>query len=167
MSAPIKSTVAAIALVGAVLASAALAQQGPGGREGRVEVLVEMFAAIDADGNGKVTEAELEAHRAAMFTAVDANADGQLNADELAARQLARFTETLADRTARMIENRDNNGDGGLSLDEMDEGPGQRHFARIDTDNDGAISLAEAEAGGERMGKQRKHRKGMVGGDDN
>lgn len=167
MSAPLKSTVAALALVGAVLATGALAQQGPGGNEGRGAMLLEMFDGIDTDNDGKLTEAELEAHRTAMFTASDANADGMLNADELAARQLARFTETLAERTAKMIENRDNNGDGSLSLAEMEEGPGMRNFARIDTDNDGAISKEEAQAAGDHMGK-RKHRKGMMwGGDDN
>ncbi len=166
MSATMKTTVTAFALLGTVLASglasSAQAQMGPGDGDGRGPMLAEMFASIDTDGDGKLTEAELEAHRAAMFTAADTNSDGALSAEELSARQLARFTETLPDRSARMIENRDNNGDGSLSLDEADEGPGMRNFARLDTDNDGAISLAEAEAAGERMGK-RKHRKGMMG----
>lgn len=165
MTGPMKSTVAVIALMGAVLASAAMADRGPGAQGGPGAMLLEMFDGIDTDSDGKLTEAELAAHHEAMFTASDANADGMLNAEELAARQLARFTETLADRTARMIENRDNNGDGSLSLAEMEEAPGMRHFARMDSDNDGAISKAEAEAGMEHMGK-RKHRMGMMG-DDN
>ncbi len=166
MTAPMKSTVAVIALVGAVFASAALANEGPGGPDNRGAMLMEMFDGIDTDKDGKLTEAELEAHRAAMFTAADANGDGMLSADELSAQQLARFSEKLAERTARMIENRDNDGDGSLSLAEVDEGPGQRHFARIDSDNDGAISKAEAESAMDMMGK-RKHRKGMMGGADN
>lgn len=170
MSAPMKSTVAVLALLGTVFASAAVADRGPGGPgspEGRGDMLLEMFDSIDTDSDGKVTEAELAAHREAMFTASDANGDGMLSAEELAAHQLARFNETLADRTARMIENRDNNGDGSLSLAEVDEGPGMRNFARIDTDNDGAISKAEAAAIMDHMGK-RKHRKGMTqGGYDN
>lgn len=167
MTGPMKSTVAVLALVGAVFASAALANEGPGGPGNRGAMLLEMFDGIDTDTDGKVTEAELEAHRAAMFTAADANSDGMLSTEELSAQQLARFNETLADRTARMIENRDNNGDGSLSLDEMDEGPGMRNFARIDSDNDGAISKAEAEAAMQNVG-HRKHRKGMMwGGHDN
>jgi Ca2+-binding EF-hand superfamily protein len=160
MTGPMKSTVALLALMGAVYASGAAAQEGPGGREDRGAMLMKMFDSMDADADGKLTEAELEAHRAAMFTTADTNADGMLSAEELSAQHLARFTEGLADRTAKMIENRDNNGDGSLSLDEVDQGPGQRHFARLDSDNDGAISKAEAEAAMEHMGK-RKHRKGM------
>lgn len=167
MTGPMKSTVAVLALLGAVLGSAALAEKGPRGQGGHGEMLLEMFDGIDTDSDGKLTVAELEAHRAAMFTASDADGDGMLSAEELSARQLARFTESLAERTARMIENRDNNGDGSLSLAEMDEGPGQRYFARIDSDNDGAISKAEAEDALKQMAK-RKHRKGMMwGGDDN
>jgi EF hand len=163
MTAPMKSTVAVLALMGTVLAAAAFAQGGPeGGPEGRGPGLQEMFASIDADANGLVTEAELEAHRSAEFTAADTNGDGLLSADELSARALARFTETQAARTARMIDNQDNNGDGSLALAELDEGPMGRNFARIDTDNDGAISQAEAEAMGDRMGK---HRRGGHGND--
>lgn len=169
MSVSMKTTVAAFAVLGALLATTASAEMGKGGQGGQGghgEMLLEMFDSIDTDSDGKLTEAELEAHRAAMFTAFDADADGKLNADEMKARMLARFTETLDDRMARMIENRDNNGDGSLSLDEMEEGPGQRGFARIDSDNDGAISKAEAEAAGEMMGKRGKHRKGMWGWHD-
>ncbi len=166
MTGTTKTIVAVIALLGAVVASATLAQEGPGGPGGRGgpgAMLMEMFDSMDADADGKLTEAELEAHRAAMFTAADTNSDGMLSTDELSAQHLARFTEQLADRTTKMIEARDNNGDGSLSLAEVDEGPGQRHFARIDSDNDGAISKAEAEAAMDHMGK-RKHRKGMGGG---
>jgi Ca2+-binding EF-hand superfamily protein len=166
MTAAMKSTAALIALVGAVFTSAALADKGPGGPGNRGAMLMEMFDTIDADKDGTLTEAELEAHRAALFTAADTNADGMLSAEELSAQQVARFTEKLPERTAKMIENRDNDGDGSLSLAEVDEGPGQRHFARIDSDNDGAISKAEAEAAAEHMGK-RKPRKGMMGGTDN
>jgi Ca2+-binding EF-hand superfamily protein len=157
-----KSAVAALALAGAVfvsgLATDAMAQMGPGDGEHGPR-LAEMFAGIDTDSNGKVTQEELVAHRAAMFAAFDANGDGSLNTEELAARELARFTETMPARTARMLDRRDANGDGSLSLDEMGEGPMEDHFARIDTDNDGAISQAEAEAAvegfGERRGKRR------------
>lgn len=163
-----KSALAALALAGAVvvsgLASGAFAQEGPGADQNGPR-LAEMFTAIDADKDGKVTQAEIAAHRAAMFAAADANGDGKLSADELAARELARFTETMADRTARMIERRDANGDGVLSADEIGDGPMEDHFAMIDTDNDGAISQAEAEAVRERFAEHRgKRRHGMKGG---
>jgi EF hand len=163
MSAKKNSTAAALALAGAVvlsgLASGAMAEMGPGA-EDRGARMLEMFATMDADGDGKVTQDEITAHRAAMFAAADSNGDGSLSADELAARELARFTETLPDRSARMLERRDANGDGSLSVDEMGEGPMEDHFARIDSDDDGAISTAEAEAAMDQMaerGGKRKH----------
>jgi Ca2+-binding EF-hand superfamily protein len=170
MSAQNRTTVSALALVGAVLVAGigtgAMAEMGPEGHgDDRGPKLMEMFSGIDTDQDGKVTQAELAAHRAAMFTAADTNGDGLLSTDELAARELARFSETMADRTARMLERQDDNGDGSLSADEIGDGPMEDHFARIDSDNDGAISKAEAEAMSERMAEHRGKRKhGMMGG---
>jgi Ca2+-binding EF-hand superfamily protein len=168
MTAQKKSTVALLALAGAVLvsglATGAMAQMGPeDGDHG--PRMAEMFAAIDADSDGKVTQEELTTHRAAMFTAADTNGDGKLDTEELAARELARFTETLPDRTARMLERRDANGDGSIQASEIGEGPMEDHFARIDTDDDGAISQAEVEAMRDRFAEHRGKRKhGMMDG---
>lgn len=159
MTAPMKSAVAVLALMGAVVASGLQAQEGPGPRG---QGLQKIFATIDADDNGLVTEAEIEAGRAAEFAAADTNGDGLLSAAEVTAREVARFAERQGERSARMIEARDNNGDGSLSAAEVDEGPLMQHFARIDTDDDGAISEAEAEAARERIGR---HRKGGKRGD--
>jgi Ca2+-binding EF-hand superfamily protein len=172
MTVPKMSALAVLALSGAVLvtglATSATAQMGPQDGE-RGPRLAEMFAAIDANSDGKVTQEELAAHRAAMFTAADTNGDGTLSPEEVAARELARFTEMMPERAARMTERQDDNGDGSLSADEIGEGPMEDHFARIDTDNDGAISQAEAEAAGKRLaehGGKRRHGKmdGMKGG---
>jgi Ca2+-binding EF-hand superfamily protein len=171
MSAPKKSAVVALAVLGALMGTAALAERGGMGMggpgEGRGAMLMEMFEAIDADKDGKVTYAEMEAHRKAEFDAADANKDGALSADELSARALARFQEKLAERTQAMLDNMDNDGSGSLSADEMGEGPGMRNFARIDADNDGAITKAEAE-GAMQHRKKRGHGWGMGEGmDDN
>lgn len=156
MSAGFKSSVAALALLGTVVASIAYAEKGQGG------MLLEMFDAIDTDKDGKLGLAELAAHRAAEFTAADTNSDGALDAGEMAAHHQARIAEMMADHAARMIENRDNDGNGSLSADEFGEGPAQEHFARIDTDNDGAISKQEAEAVIQHR-KKRGHSWGMMG----
>jgi Ca2+-binding EF-hand superfamily protein len=171
MSAPKKSAVVALAVLGALMGTAALAERGGMGMggpgEGRGAMLMEMFEAIDADKDGKVTYAEMEAHRKAEFDAADANKDGALSADELSARALARFQEKLAERTQAMLDNMDNDGSGSLSADEMGEGPGMRNFARIDADNDGAITKAEAESAMQHR-KKRGHGWGMGEGmDDN
>lgn len=167
MSAPKRTGIVAVALIGALMGSAALAEQGemgmggPGGPgEGRGAMLAEMFDTIDADKDGKLTYAEMEAHRKAEFDAADTNKDGALSADELSARALARFQEKMADRTQAMLDNMDNDGSGSLSPDEMGEGPGMRNFARIDADNDGAITKEEIQAGMQHR-KKRGHGWGM------
>ncbi|WP_240790297.1 EF-hand domain-containing protein [Rhodobacter sp. SY28-1] len=167
MTASKKTAVAVLALMGAALGSAALAERGMGGmggHDGRGPMMLEMFDTIDADKDGKITQDELAAHRAAEFAAADTNGDGALSAEELQAKMLA---EMLARRSAQMIENMDDDGNGSLSVEEMGEGPMAEHFARIDTDNDGAISKEEAQAVAERMGKRREGRRHMMGHDDN
>ena len=163
MSAGFKYSVAALALLGTVAASIAYAEKGQGGgMDGQGGMLLEMFDAIDTDKDGKLDLAELAAHRAAEFTAADTNSDGALDATEMAAHHQARMAEMMADHAARMIENNDNDGNGSLSADEFGEGPAQEHFARIDTDNDGAISKEEAEAAVQHR-KKRGHGWGMMG----
>jgi Ca2+-binding EF-hand superfamily protein len=169
MTAPKMTAVAVLALLGAAYGSAALADRGMGmgmgmGGEGRGAMMLDQFDAIDADKDGKVTQEELAAHRAAEFAAADTNKDGALSAEELQAHMLAQM---LARQSARMIDNMDDDGNGSLSVEEMGEGPMAGNFARIDTDNDGAISKAEAEAVAERMGKRGEGRRHMMGHDDN
>jgi len=136
-------TVTLAAALGLAAVTPGLTQGGPGGR---TAMLAEMFEKIDVDADGEVTEAELDAHRAAEFTAADTDANGSLDAAELTAHHMARAAEMAADRTARMIEARDSDGDGVLSAAETAEGPAKRHFARLDADSNGALSKAELEA---------------------
>lgn len=168
MSASKKTVLVALALSGALLGTVALAQnKGMGGgmgegmgSEGRGGMLTQMFDAIDADSDGKVTLAELQAHRKAEFAAADTNGDGALSPEELSAHQMTKIQARMAERTQAMLDNMDNDGNGSLSEDEMGQGPGERHFARLDTDNDGAISKAEAEEAMQHRGK-RGHGGGM------
>lgn len=168
MSALTKSALAALALGGAVLASATLADNGPGRGPGQGAMLMEMFDGIDTDKDGKVSPAELAAHREAMFTASDANSDGVLSKDELAAHQTAMMAERIARRTSQMLERKDVNGDGSLSIEEMGKGPVESRFSRLDGDGDGLISKEEAQAAGQRFGEMRKKRHhGMMGDGSN
>ncbi len=177
MSASKKSAIVALALLGAVAASAAMADKsgmgmggmgmggmGMGGMgmggEGGGAMLTQMFDAVDTDKDGKVTLAELQAHRKAEFASADTNGDGALSAEELSAHMLARMQAQMAERSQAMLDNMDNDGNGSLSEDEMGQGPGERHFARIDTDNDGAISKVEAEGAMQHRNK-RGHGWGM------
>lgn len=153
-------TLAALtAAMGLGFTGTAFAERGPanGG------VMLQMFDAIDADKDGKVTQAEIDAHRAARVTAADANGDGLMSADELAAMRLADMTERAKTEAAEMIANLDSDGDGLLSAAEMATRPALgKLFDRADTDDDGAISRDEATAAAEKMAKRmneggRKH----------
>jgi Ca2+-binding EF-hand superfamily protein len=166
-----KTAVALLALAGGLFASVAIAEMAPGDMEGmggpgghgeRGAMFMEQFDLIDADKDGKITAAELAAHRQARFATADTNADGALNAEELTAFQVSQMAEKIAKRSERMLQWMDANGDGGLSADEMPDGPSPERLARLDADGDGAITKAEAETAMQRMGdRTKKHRKGM------
>jgi Ca2+-binding EF-hand superfamily protein len=161
MTAGFKTSVAALALLGVALGTAAYAEKGMGGgHDGRM--LLEMFDAIDTDSDGNLSLAELAAHRLAEFTAADTNSDGALDAAEVEAHHAAKMAAKMAEQAARMIENNDNDGNSTLSAEEFGEGPAEAHFARIDADNDGMISKEEAEAAMQHR-KKRGHGWGMMG----
>jgi Ca2+-binding EF-hand superfamily protein len=130
---------------GTIGAGAALAKGGPGGHGFKGERM--SFEQLDADGSGEVTQAEMEAAKAARFAAADANGDGVLSAEELAAQASAQITE----RTTRMIERFDTDGDGALSQEEMPKprrgGDSAKMFERLDADGSGGISKEEFENG--------------------
>ncbi len=150
--------IAGLFLTAAAVPLAAQGMGGPGGPEG--EGRRPTFEMLDADGDGKVTQAEIEAFRANRFAEVDADGDGVVTLEEFTAQAVARATE----RAAEMFGRLDADGDGTLSRDvleargprgPMDEG---RMFARLDADGDGAISLEEFEAMKERRAEMRGHR---------
>lgn len=123
------------------------------------------FSEFDADGDGLVTEAEIEAYADNRFADLDSNGDGSVSQDEFVARAVVRATE----RASAMFERLDVDGDGSLSRDAIEarrgRGPGaERIIARLDTDGDGAVSEEEYEAfkgrharAGKREGKWGRH----------
>lgn len=138
------------------MAGAAVAETGMMGGKGGMDMAA-MFAELDADKDGKVTQAEMDAHRAARVAGIDANADGLISADELAQMQIKALTDRITERAAKMVERLDSDKDGLLSAAEMAAGPGQGMLIdRLDTDGDGAISLAEMEAAQAKMGERGK-----------
>lgn len=130
-------------VLGAGMVSPVLAERGP--QEGPMPGF--LFDTLDADKDGKVTAAEIEANRAARVKAADANNDGLMSADELAAMRLAEMSERAKAHAAEMVTRMDTDGDAMLSGAELAARPGPaRMFKRIDTDGDGAISREEAAA---------------------
>lgn len=155
--------IAGIVATSLVASAGMAAAQGkkPGGMRGMGPMMPE-FSELDADGDGKVTQAEMEAHAKARFDAADTDGNGKLSAEEMAAAAKKREEERRAKRAAKMLERLDTNNDGEVSFDEM---PGQqtradRMFARVDADGDGNITEAEMQAAAEKF----KERRGKHGG---
>jgi Ca2+-binding EF-hand superfamily protein len=152
-------------VAGGAFSTALMADTGPKGGPKGAEML-ERFEAMDADKDGKVTEAEIAAYHAARFAAADADGNGSLSAEELTAMQLARMQDRMADRSARMIERLDANADGQLSAEEMAKmGERKSPFERADADGDGGVTMEEARAAVEKGAKRGKHGRGEGRGD--
>lgn len=155
MTKSLAASAALAAMVAAGLSTAAFAERGgPGhGAEGPFGAMpVPSFAELDADKDGKVTQAEFDAFRAARVAALDGDRDGKLSVAEIKAQAMARAEVRADEMAAKMVEARDTDGDGMLSAAEMAVLPApQMIFDRIDSDGDGAITEAEAEVARERM----------------
>lgn len=114
------------------------------------------FAAVDADGDGRITEAELQAWRAAQIAGLDADGNGLISEAELTAQITARMAERAAKMAKARIAAHDADGDGSLSAAELAAPPlPMRLFDRVDADGDGAITQAELDAARERMQEHR------------
>ncbi|PTV96658.1 EF hand domain-containing protein [Rhodobacter aestuarii] len=117
---------------------------------------------FDADGDGKVTLAEIEAKRAATAKAMDTDGDGLLSAEELVAAEMVQIEDRVAARVKDRIAAQDSDGDGKLSAAELASPPlPTRIFDRLDRDNDGAVSTEEL-----RMAEARMKDRFDRGGDD-
>jgi len=86
---------------------------GPMGMGGMADNPV--YQSFDADEDGTVTAAELEAGIAAQHTEHDADGNGALSSDEFAAL-FAEVTRSMAERPFTML---DVNDDGEISAEEM------------------------------------------------
>lgn len=117
----------------------------------RVEV---EFKALDANGDGKLTKAEVDAARgkSLLFLIADKDHDGVVTKEDLA--------KSFADRgTAardRMFARLDADKDGKITAAEY-QASGDQRFARMDRNKDGVITADDLKRGG-RHGDRRKHR---------
>jgi hypothetical protein len=153
----------------------ALAKGGPMGMGGPMGGPGMMFSFddIDADKDGAVTQAEVDAFKAAQFAKIDANSDGKVTAEELVAFHETQEAARKTEMAGKMIERMDSDADGALTAEELAAMPQPKTlFEMLDADGDGSVTKAEAEAARDHMGKrgERHERggwmKGMMGGDN-
>ena len=118
------------------------------------------FKKMDSDGDGKVTRTEHAAGAQQMFTKCDTNSDGIVTAAEMDAAMAAKDDKhdkhdkkgkhhrTSADK----IREIDSNNDGQLTLAEHNAGA-EKMFAKMDKNGDGVLSEDECEEGHKEMKK--------------
>ena len=123
------------------------------------------FDAVDANKDGKITPDEVAAWRKAQSDGVDANKDGKLSVDEIAAMHLKAMTDAAHKMAERMVARLDTDGDHMLSAAELLAPPMPPNlFDRIDTNKDGVIDKAEADAARKMMASHMHHGQGDHGG---
>ena len=130
-----------LGLAGLTLSTLAAAQPsaeaGAHGRPGRAALAEHWFERMDANQDGQLTRAELEAGTQRLFERLDANKDGELTRAEAETGATALRREELGARFREL----DTNQDGRLTAEESKLPP--RAFDRIDSNHDHALSLEE------------------------
>ncbi|MCX7645086.1 MAG: EF-hand domain-containing protein [Rhodobacteraceae bacterium] len=112
---------------------------GPGfGGPGGGEMMQMLFEEVDADGDGAVTQAEIDAFRAAKVGTADASGDGGLTLEEFETL----YREFTRLRMVRAFQALDTDGDGVISQAEMDRRFG-RVVERMDRNGDGVLTLED------------------------
>ena len=109
-------------------------RSGHGGPRG--QMLQDIFKLVDADSDGAVTQAEIDAFRAAKTAQADISGDGALSIEEFDTL----YREFTRPRMVDAFQHMDNDGDGLISQDEMDARFGSI-VARMDHDEDGVLTL--------------------------
>lgn len=113
--------------------------------EGRHHRPHHSFEELDANGDGKLTQEEMETHMQARFEGADTDGNGSLSQEELLARISAEQAKRAEKYVAHMIDRHDADGDGALTMDEMQSRHKGKMFSRMDADDDGAVTKEEFE----------------------
>lgn len=79
----------------------------------------ERLARLDLDGDGVVSQAEIDTAAARRAAEIDTNGDGVISAEELLAWREARMAERRQQRVERALARMDADGDGVVSAEEF------------------------------------------------
>lgn len=112
---------------------------------------MKMLKRFDVDGDGTLTEAEIDKTRETMLSKFDGNGDGSLTLQEFQGLWLEFKRPRMVDRFQAF----DEDGDGMITLDEF-KSPFAYMVKRLDGDGDGKLTVQELSRG--RHGGRHKHR---------
>ncbi|MDK3074602.1 hypothetical protein QO034_16030 [Sedimentitalea sp. JM2-8] len=116
---------------------------GHGGHHrGGPEMFRTLFMQVDADGDGSVTQVEIDTFRAAKVGEADTSGDGALSIEEFDTL----YREFTRSRMVDAFQDLDADGDGVISAAEMDSRFGDI-VERMDRDDDGALTLKRGRRG--------------------
>lgn len=140
-------TVGALAIVaGATAWATAGSDHGHRGWHGKghhksmiMEHVVQRF---DADGDGALSRAEIDAGRSQLFASADVDGDGLVSLDEF--RPV--WTDVMEPGIVRSFQRLDADGDASLTADEV-ERPVDWLFSRMDRNDDGVIDRSDRKRG--------------------
>ena len=137
----IAAAAAAIVVGGLTVAGTSVAQRMQRGGMGMLGAMggEQLLREVDTDRDGRMTQAEIDAAVNARFTRFDADGNGRLSLDE--------FNALWADVTrpaaaVRAFQFMDPNGDASVTKAEVEERTG-RLVQRFDRNGDGALSMQD------------------------
>lgn len=142
-----KTTIALLSALGIATAGAGIAYAA--GPQGMGEMMhhgrghhggANLLETFDANGDGQLTQAEIDTFRANRLAAFDADKDGKLSLSEYQALWLDAYRERMVDDFQR----HDDDGDAAVTAEEFNE-PYARLVARMDRNGDGILSRDEME----------------------